>query len=63
LAAFSSPDTKVKVGSVGTGFKTKDAEYLRALSTSARPRAGGTAQGQEPVFAEPTLVAEIEFRG
>ncbi|MBW9064549.1 non-homologous end-joining DNA ligase [Rhizobium herbae] len=54
----------VYVGSVGTGFNAKDAEYLRR--TLDKLRTGQPAvplKGKNLVFAQPTLIAEIEFRG
>lgn len=54
----------VYVGSVGTGFNTKDAENLR--STLDKLKTTGPAvplKGKNLVFAQPTLIAEIEFRG
>jgi bifunctional non-homologous end joining protein LigD len=52
------------VGSVGTGFNTKDAEYLRITLDKLRTkRPAVPLNGKNLVFAEPTLIAEIEFRG
>lgn len=52
------------VGSVGTGFDQKDADYLRAtLDMLKTNRPAIPLKGRNLVFAEPTLIAEIEFRG
>jgi bifunctional non-homologous end joining protein LigD len=52
------------VGSVGTGFNTRDAEYLRStLNKLMTKRPAVPLKGKNLVFAEPTLIAEIEFRG
>ena len=64
LLAGRQGDDWVYVGSVGTGFKAKDAEYLRAMLDklkTARPAV--PLKGKNLVFAQPTLIAEIEFRG
>jgi bifunctional non-homologous end joining protein LigD len=54
----------VYVGSVGTGFNTKDAEYLRTTLDKLRTkRPAVPLKGKNLVFAQPTLIAEIEFRG
>nr|CAD6436556.1 ATP-dependent DNA ligase [Rhizobium sp. Q54] len=54
----------VYVGSVGTGFNTKDAEYLRtALDKLRTKRPAVPLKGKNLVFVQPTLIAEIEFRG
>lgn len=47
----------VYVGAVGTGFKEKDAAYLKTRMPVV------TLKGKNYVFAQPTLIAEIEFRG
>lgn len=52
------------VGSVGTGFKEKDALALRSMLDklkTARPVI--PLKKKNVVFAHPTLIAEIEFRG
>ncbi len=52
------------VGSVGTGFKVKDADYLRkTLDKLKTARPVVPLKGKNLVFAQPTLIAEIEFRG
>jgi bifunctional non-homologous end joining protein LigD len=52
------------VGSVGTGFNAKDAEYLRkTLDQLKTKRSVLPLKGKNLVFAQPTLIAEIEFRG
>lgn len=54
----------VSVGSVGTGFNAKDAEYLRkALDKLKTKKPVVPLKGKHLVFAQPTLIAEIEFRG
>ncbi|MBW9052476.1 non-homologous end-joining DNA ligase [Rhizobium mesosinicum] len=63
LAARSGHDW-VYVGSVGTGFDAKDAAELRALLDKLKTgRPAVALKGKNLVFAEPTLIAEIEFRG
>lgn len=63
LAARKGHDW-VYVGSVGTGFNAKDAEYLRSTLDKLRTkRPAVPLKGKNLVFAEPTLIAEIEFRG
>lgn len=63
LAARRGADW-VSVGSVGTGFKEKDAFYLKAtLDGLKTKRSAVPLKGKNLVFAEPTLIAEIEFRG
>ncbi|PWE52786.1 ATP-dependent DNA ligase [Metarhizobium album] len=54
----------VYVGNVGTGFKERDALYLRkTLDKLKTKRPPVVAEGKGIVFAQPTLIAEIEFRG
>jgi bifunctional non-homologous end joining protein LigD len=54
----------VYVGSVGTGFNAKDAEYLRrTLDKLKAPKPVVPLKGKRLVFVQPTLIAEIEFRG
>lgn len=64
LAARRGHDL-VYVGSVGTGFKESDASYLRktldALRTK-KPPVGYDGRRKDIVWAQPTLIAEIEFR-
>lgn len=63
LAARRGPDW-VSVGSVGTGFKEKDASYLKStLDTLKTKKPAVPIKGKNLVFAQPTLIAEIEFRG
>lgn len=63
LAARKGHDW-VYVGSVGTGFNTKDAEYLRTtLDKLTTRRPSVPLKGKNLVFAQPTLIAEIEFTG
>lgn len=64
LLAARKGDTWISVGSVGTGFKTADAEYLRkTLDKLKTKRPVVPLRGKNYVFALPTLIAEIEFRG
>ncbi|MGD9479700.1 non-homologous end-joining DNA ligase [Shinella sp. G-2] len=64
LLAARRGDTWVSVGSVGTGFKTADAEYLRKTLDKLKTRRPAVPlKGKNYVFALPTLIAEIEFRG
>lgn len=52
------------VGSVGTGFKEKDAVALRSMLDKLRTkRPAVPIKGKNLVFTQPTLIAEIEFRG
>jgi bifunctional non-homologous end joining protein LigD len=52
------------VGSVGTGFNLKDAEYLRKTLDKLKSKQPAVPlKGKNLVFAQPTLIAEIEFRG
>lgn len=54
----------VYVGSVGTGFNAKDAEELRTILDKLKTkRPAVPLKGKNLVFAEPTLIVEIEFRG
>ncbi|RUM23952.1 ATP-dependent DNA ligase [Rhizobium vallis] len=63
LAARNGHDW-VYVGSVGTGFDTKDAEYLRTtLDKLTTRRPAVPLKGKNLVFAQPTLIAEVEFAG
>ena len=64
LLAARRGDAWVSVGSVGTGFKAKDAEYLRkTLDKLKTKKPAVPLKGKNYVFALPTLIAEIEFRG
>jgi bifunctional non-homologous end joining protein LigD len=52
------------VGSVGTGFNRKEADDLRRiLDTLKTKKSVVPLKGKRLVFAQPTLIAEIEFRG
>ncbi|KWV54190.1 ATP-dependent DNA ligase [Rhizobium altiplani] len=63
LAARKGHDW-VYVGSVGTGFNAKNAEYLRkTLDKLKAARPVVPLKGKNLVFSQPTLIAEIEFRG
>ncbi|MCB5203715.1 non-homologous end-joining DNA ligase [Neorhizobium sp. T786] len=54
----------VYVGAVGTGFKEKDAAYLKKTLDMLKTRTPAVLlKGKNYVFAQPTLIAEIEFRG
>ncbi|MGM4915460.1 non-homologous end-joining DNA ligase [Rhizobium sp. 768_B6_N1_8] len=54
----------VYVGAVGTGFKEKDATYLKKTLDTLKARTPVVPlKGKNYVFAQPTLIAEIEFRG
>lgn len=54
----------VYVGAVGTGFDAKDAAYLRKkLDTLKTSQPVVPLKGKKVVFVQPTLIAEIEFRG
>jgi bifunctional non-homologous end joining protein LigD len=54
----------VYVGAVGTGFKDKDAAYLKKTLDKLKTRTPVVPlKGRDYVFAQPTLIAEIEFRG
>jgi bifunctional non-homologous end joining protein LigD len=64
LLAGRNGDDWVYVGSVGTGFNTRDAEYLRkTLDTLKTKQPVVPLKGKNLVFAQPTLIAEIDFRG
>lgn len=52
------------MGSVGTGFKEKDAVYLKATLDKLRTKSPVVPmRGKNLIFAQPTLIAEIQFRG
>lgn len=54
----------VYVGAVGTGFREKDATYLKKTLDTLKTRTPVIPlKGKDYVFAQPTLIAEIEFRG
>lgn len=56
--------TIVYVGAVGTGFKEKDAAYLKKTLDRLKTRTPAVPlKGKNYVYAQPTLIAEIEFRG
>lgn len=64
LLAARKGDDWVSVGSVGTGFNAKDADYLRkTLDKLKAKKPVVPLKGKSLVFAQPTLIAEIEFRG
>jgi len=54
----------VYVGAVGTGFKEKDAAYLKKTLDRLKTKTPVVPlKGRNYVFAQLTLIAEIEFRG
>ncbi|MBZ9775174.1 non-homologous end-joining DNA ligase [Mesorhizobium sp. CO1-1-8] len=54
----------VYVGAVGTGFNSKEAASLRnALDRLRTHKPAVPLKGENLVFAQPALIAEIEFRG
>ncbi|MBB4236264.1 non-homologous end-joining DNA ligase [Rhizobium esperanzae] len=54
----------IYVGSVGTGFSARDAEQLKkTLDRLKTSRPVVSLKGKGLVFVQPTLIAEIEFRG
>ncbi|MGY5810218.1 non-homologous end-joining DNA ligase [Rhizobium sp. LEGMi198b] len=54
----------IYVGSVGTGFNRKEAEDLRRTLDRLKTKTPVVPlKGKRLVFAQPTLIAEIEFRG
>lgn len=62
LAAYQG-DAFVYVGSVGTGFREKDAiELRRMLDTLKTRRAPVTVDKKGVVLVQPTLIVEIEYR-
>lgn len=64
LLAARRGDSWVSVGAVGTGFKQKDAVYLKATLDKLRTkRPAVPVKGKNFVFAQPTLIVEIQFRG
>lgn len=63
LLAANRGDAFVYVGSVGTGFKEKDAIELRRMLETLKTRRPPIAVDKKGVvFVQPTLIAEIEFR-
>lgn len=64
LLAGKLGDNWIYVGSVGTGFSGKDATFLRTALDKLRTKTATVPlKGKNIVFAQPTLIAEIEFRG
>ena len=54
----------IYVGEVGTGFKERDAAYQKKTLDTLKTRTPIVPlKGKNYVFAQPTLIAEIEFRG
>ena len=54
----------VSVGAVGTGFSERDATYLKkTLDTLKTKTPAVPLKGKHCVFVQPTVIAEIEFRG
>jgi bifunctional non-homologous end joining protein LigD len=63
LLAARRGDALVYVGSVGTGFKQRELVTLRkTLDKLMTKRAPVAVTGKNIVFAQPTLIAEIEYR-
>ncbi|WP_107678008.1 non-homologous end-joining DNA ligase [Agrobacterium sp. LAD9] len=65
LAAYSGDDI-VYVGSVGTGFKEAQANKLRThldRLQRKRPHVEYAGAKKNTVWAQPTIIAEIEYRG
>jgi bifunctional non-homologous end joining protein LigD len=65
LAAYKK-GMLIHVGSVGTGFKEKQAVELRRLLdrlVTKKPPIALEGRRPDVVWAEPTLIAEIEYRG
>ncbi|MGO7673872.1 non-homologous end-joining DNA ligase [Rhizobium ruizarguesonis] len=65
LLAACKGDDLVYVGSVGTGFKEKDAWALREMMdsiTRKSPAIKYAGRGKNVVWLQPTLIAEIEYR-
>jgi bifunctional non-homologous end joining protein LigD len=64
LLAARQGDGWRSVGSVGTGFKERDAIYLKKTLDKLRTkRPAVPVKGKNLVFSQPTLIAEINFRG
>ncbi|NSZ19856.1 non-homologous end-joining DNA ligase [Agrobacterium vitis] len=62
LAAYQG-NAFVYVGSVGTGFKEKEAVELRHMLDTLKTRRAPVAVDKKGVvFVQPTLIAEIEYR-
>jgi bifunctional non-homologous end joining protein LigD len=64
LLAGSKGFDWIYVGSVGTGFSASDAEHLKkTLDRLKTTRPVVPLKGKRYVFVQPTLIAEVEFRG
>jgi bifunctional non-homologous end joining protein LigD len=64
LLAARQGDNWVSVGSVGTGFKEQDAVYLKTTLDKLKTKTPVVPmKGRNLVFAQPTLIAEVQFRG
>jgi bifunctional non-homologous end joining protein LigD len=64
LLAARRGDGWASVGSVGTGFDAAEAQELRkTLDRLKTPKPIVPLKGKRYVFVQPTLIAEIEFRG
>ena len=64
LLAARQGDGWKSVGSVGTGFKERDANYLKqTLDKLEVKRPVVPIKAKNIVFSQPTLIAEINFRG
>ncbi len=65
LLAGRKGDDLIYVGSVGTGFKEKDAWALREMMnsiTQKTPTIKYAGRRKNVVWLQPTLIAEIEYR-
>jgi bifunctional non-homologous end joining protein LigD len=65
LLAARKGDDLAYVGSVGTGFKERDAIYLREALDKlkvSKPPIPYSGRRKNIVWAQPTLIAEIEYR-
>lgn len=64
LLAAREGDGLRSVGSVGTGFKERDATELKRMLDKLKTAGPAVPlRGKNLVFAQPTLIAEIHFRG
>ena len=63
LLAARRGDELVYVGSVGTGFNERDLATLRKMLDKLKTKSPPVVvRGKNIVFAQPTLIAEIEYR-
>ena len=64
LAAYDEANELKYVGSVGTGFGAKEAALLKKQLDQVRSQKPPVPfPGKGVIFAQPTLIAEIEYRG